>query len=115
MGKSQKKPTWIHVPNGDEPLTGPMAELRERILREAENEGLTPLTDRHWAVILFVLDSYWRTGQVPVAVKIGRATGLGVRELFHLFPSGVAKTIFRLAALEMPPDLPHRKSLSWWN
>jgi len=115
MARARNTDQWLMAPLDEELFEGPLAELRERIEREAEGEGLAPLEPRHWAVIRFVLDYYWRHHQAPVAVRIGRAAGLGVRALRSLFPAGAAKTVFRLAGIEMPPELPHHKSLTWWN
>ncbi len=89
--------------------------LRRRIETEADQEGLAPLEPRHWAVIRFVLDYYGRHQAAPLAVRIGRACGLGVRELHDLFPAGAARTALRLAGIALPTELPHHKSLSWWN
>lgn len=116
MARARDKLRWMLVPPDDlgEPETA-LAGLRERIEEEAEAEGLAPLSKRQWSVIRYVLDYYWRVHEVPVAVRIGRALGLGVRQLHELFPAGAVKTTFRLAGLELPPETPHRKSLTWWN
>ena len=106
MAKVLKRSTPPTGPLGLDGLCGPAAHLQARIEREAEAEGLAPLTPEHWAVIQVVLDDYLATGQVPVAVRIGRSVGLTARQLSKLFPSGAAKTACRLAGLELPPDLP---------
>lgn len=115
MAHARNTLRWLMVPVTEETFDGPLAELRHRIEEGAQQEGLAPLERRQWVVIRFVLDYYWRQHRAPVAVRIGRATGLGARELHRLFPAGAAKTVFRLAGIEMPPELPHHKSLTWWN
>ncbi len=115
MARARNPYQWLTAPVAEELFDGPFAELRQRIETEAVQEGLAPLDQKQWAVIRFVLDFYWREHRVPVAVKIGRACGLGVKELYNLFPAGAAKTSLRLAGFELPPELPHQKALSWWN
>ena len=115
MARARDNLRWLTPPLTADFLEGDLAGLRLQIEREADDEGLAPLSPRQWAVIRYVLAYYWRHHCAPVAVRIGRATGLGVRELYRLFPAGAAKTVFRLAGVELPPELPHNKSLSWWN
>ena len=109
------KAGWRTASLSEQLLDGPLTEMRQRILREAQSEGLWPLTDEHWDVIHFVLDYYWKHHQSPVAVRVGRSLGMGVRQLHTLFPCGVVKTVFRLAGIELPPDAPMVNSLTWWN
>jgi len=85
-------------------LTGTYSDRRDRIEGEADDEGLTPLTPIHWAVIQHVLDHFEKTGQTPAAVRIGRAVGLGPKQLDALFPAGAVKTVFRMTGLEQPDD-----------
>lgn len=106
MGKALKRPEVAYGKMELDGLCGPSAHFQKRIESEALSEGLSPLTRDHWAVMQFVLDSYLSCGQVPVAVKIGRATGLSPRQLSALFPAGAVKTVLRLAGMELPPDLP---------
>lgn len=115
MARARNTLQWLTVPLTEDMFDGPQADLRRHIEHEAEGEGLSPLDPRQWSVIRFVLDYYWRHHQAPVAVRIGRACGLGVKEMHHLFPAGAAKTALRLAGIEMPKDLPHVKALTWWN
>jgi sulfur relay (sulfurtransferase) DsrC/TusE family protein len=93
-------------------LRGRAARFQGRVEREAEAEGLAPLTVEHWAVIQIVLDAYMTDGTVPVAVRIGRAVGITARRLSELFPAGAAKTACRLAGLELPSDVPATRSPS---
>ena len=75
------KAGWRTASLSEQLLDGPLTEMRQRILREAQSEGLWPLTDEHWDVIHFVLDYYWKHHQSPVAVRVGRSLGMGVRQL----------------------------------
>lgn len=96
-------------------ITGIPDSVRRQIEAEAEREGLDPLTSEHWAVIVYVLDTYRLTRQSPALVRVGRACGLGLRQLDRLFPSGVVVTVFRLAHLDRPPDLPPSMAWYMWN
>ena len=87
-------------------LLGPFGRTRSEIERVArEEEKLGPLNDNHWRVIQFVRAYYRDQGRPPALVRVGRATGYGVRRLGELFPCGVVKTVFRLAGLDLPLDL----------
>jgi sulfur relay (sulfurtransferase) DsrC/TusE family protein len=96
-------------------LDGPFGHLQGRIEHGAAAEGLGPLTADHWAVIRFVLEHRAMHGEPPIAVRIGRGTGLGARELARLFPAGVVKTVYRLAGLELPHDLAGPAPPVQWN
>lgn len=85
-------------------LNGSCSDLRDMIERSAAEEGLSPLSDAHWAVISFVLEYHRAHQRVPVVVRIGRKTGLGPRQLSALFPAGAAKTVLRMAGIPLPSD-----------
>ncbi len=105
MGKLKGEPLFALEERGFYGLTGPYAKLQDVIERGAEAECLTPLSEQHWRVIQFVLDYHFEHHHPPVAVRIGRATGLGARRLRELFPAGVVLSVFRMAELELPHDL----------
>lgn len=105
MGKLEGEPLFALEEKGWYGLTGPYSKLQEIIEEAAIEECIAPLSVLQWRVVQYVLDYYWEHRQPPVAVRIGRAVGLGARQLRELFPAGVVLTIFRMAELDLPRDL----------
>ena len=68
----------------------------------AEEEGIVPLTDRHWVVIDFVRDEFAKTGESPTLRSISKKSGVNTKELYALFPKGPAKKVARVAGLGKP-------------
>jgi dissimilatory sulfite reductase related protein len=68
----------------------------------AKEEGIDPLTDRHWAVIHFVRDEFQKSGQSPTLRTITKKSGVETKELYDLFPKGPAKKVARIAGLGKP-------------
>jgi dissimilatory sulfite reductase related protein len=71
------------------------------VLAKAE-EGLDQLTDDHWAVIRTIRAHYLATESAPMVRSICKATGLPLRRIYELFPSGPAKGACKLAGLPKP-------------
>ncbi len=72
-----------------------------RALAKAE-EGLDQLTDEHWAVIRFIRGHYQQNQVAPMVRSVCKTTGLPLRRIFELFPSGPAKGACKLAGLPKP-------------
>lgn len=70
-------------------------------LAKAE-EGLDQLTDEHWAVIRFIREHYQHNQVAPMVRSVCKTTGLPLRRIFELFPSGPAKGACKLAGLPKP-------------
>jgi dissimilatory sulfite reductase related protein len=70
-------------------------------LAKAE-EGLDSLTDEHWAVINFIREQYLLNDLAPMVRAICKTTGLPLRRIYELFPSGPAKGACKLAGLPKP-------------
>ncbi len=68
----------------------------------AQEEGIAPLTERHWAVIRFVRDEFAKSGQSPTLRTITKKSGVETKELYELFPKGPAKKVARIAGLGKP-------------
>ncbi|MCB0075825.1 MAG: TusE/DsrC/DsvC family sulfur relay protein [Anaerolineales bacterium] len=68
----------------------------------AEEEGLAPLNERHWAVIDFVRKDWGETGESPTLRRITKQSGVNTKELYALFPKGPAKKVARVAGLGKP-------------
>jgi tRNA 2-thiouridine synthesizing protein E len=65
-------------------------------------EGLDQLTDDHWAVIRFIRGHYQETQSAPMVRSICKTTGVPLKRIYDLFPSGPAKGACKLAGLPKP-------------
>jgi tRNA 2-thiouridine synthesizing protein E len=65
-------------------------------------ESLEALTDEHWAVIRFIRRHYEETQAAPMVRAVCKSTGLPLRRIYELFPSGPAKGACKLAGLPKP-------------
>jgi tRNA 2-thiouridine synthesizing protein E len=72
-----------------------------KALGKAE-EGLDELTKDHWAVINYIRGYYLEKELAPMVRKICKHTGLKLKYIFELFPSGPAKGACKLAGLPKP-------------
>ncbi len=69
----------------------------------AEEWGVPgPLTDKHWKVLDFMRQEYFEKGTGPTVRKLGKASGISVKELYELFPKGPAKLAARVAGIPKP-------------
>lgn len=68
----------------------------------AIEEGIAPLTDRHWQVIRFCRSDFETEGEPPTLRRITKLSGVPTKELYGLFPKGPAKKVSRLAGLGKP-------------
>jgi TusE/DsrC/DsvC family sulfur relay protein len=71
------------------------------VLAKAE-EGIDKLTPEHWAVIEFIRNHYEETSLAPMVRSICKTTGLPLRRIYELFPSGPAKGACKIAGLPKP-------------
>jgi tRNA 2-thiouridine synthesizing protein E len=72
-----------------------------KALGKAE-EGLDELTEDHWAVINYIRGYYLEKELAPMVRKMCKHTGLKLKYIFELFPSGPAKGACKLAGLPKP-------------
>jgi tRNA 2-thiouridine synthesizing protein E len=68
----------------------------------AEEVGIKPLTERHWAVINYCREDAAKQGQPPGLRRISKNSGVGMKELYKLFPKGPGKLAARIAGLPKP-------------
>jgi tRNA 2-thiouridine synthesizing protein E len=68
----------------------------------ARGEGIDELTDAHWTVIRFMRSEYFEKGTGPTVRILGKTSGVGVRELYKLFPKGPAKIAAKIAGIPKP-------------
>lgn len=62
----------------------------------------TPLTDQHWQVLRFMRQEYFEKGTGPTVRKLGKTSGVTIKELYQLFPKGPAKSAARCAGIPKP-------------
>lgn len=65
-------------------------------------EGIETLTEKHWAVIKFIRGHYLEKGMAPMVRLMCKSTGLPLKEIYALFPSGPAKGACKVAGLPKP-------------
>jgi len=71
------------------------------LLAKAE-EGLAEMSVEHWAVVNYIRGYYVEKGLAPMVRKICQTTGLPLRRIYELFPSGPAKGACKVAGLPKP-------------
>jgi TusE/DsrC/DsvC family sulfur relay protein len=84
-------------------LTRP--EEWDRVVAEIlakKEESIDQLTPEHWAVIDYIRSNFLETGFAPMVRKICQKTGLSLKRIYELFPSGPAKGACKLAGLPKP-------------
>jgi dissimilatory sulfite reductase related protein len=75
---------------------------REMAVQIAKDEGIDPLSDRHWQVIEFMRREFFAKGTGPTVRLLGKSSGVSVKELYELFPRGPAKIAARIAGIPKP-------------
>lgn len=65
-------------------------------------EGLQALDAQHWSVIRFIRQYYDEHQSAPMVRLMCKATGLPLKRIYELFPSGPAKGACKLAGLPKP-------------
>jgi TusE/DsrC/DsvC family sulfur relay protein len=67
-----------------------------------DQEGIESLTEEHWAVIDYIRKYYLQNSNAPMVRSLCKATGLSLKHIYELFPSGPAKGACKLAGLPKP-------------
>lgn len=68
----------------------------------ARQAGIEMLTEQHWQVIKHVRHEYAEKGSGPTVRALGKTSGVGVKELYELFPKGPAKLAAKIAGIPKP-------------
>jgi dissimilatory sulfite reductase related protein len=68
----------------------------------ARRVGLGTLTDEHWRVIRFMREQWRTTGSGPSVRALSKTSGVPIKRLYELFPTGPAKTAAKLAGIPKP-------------
>ena len=83
----------LHPEEWDEDVARALARVEE---------GLEELSDEHWAVIKYIRSYFNENNLAPMVRKLCKASGLPLKRIFELFPSGPAKGACKLAGLPKP-------------
>jgi len=92
-----------HTLNEEGFLTDPSAWNKEvaTVLAQSQ-EGIQELTPEHWSVIDFIRGHFLEHDMAPMVRAICKHTGLPLKRIYELFPSGPAKGACKLAGLPKP-------------
>lgn len=78
-------------------------EWNELIARAlATTEEVEDLSEEHWKVVNYIRDYYLKFGVAPMIRKLCKDTGVDLRRMYELFPSGPAKGACKIAGLPKP-------------
>ncbi len=78
-------------------------EWTEEIATEiARENGIDPLTDRHWQVVRFMRDRFLTSGTAPSIRTLGKESGVSIKDLYVLFPKGPAKLAAKIGGIPKP-------------
>jgi len=75
-------------------------EVAAALAREAE--GLDTLNEKHWAIVHYIRGCWLEKGMAPMIRALCQQTGVRLREVYELFPSGPAKGACKVAGLPKP-------------
>ncbi|MGQ9673357.1 MAG: TusE/DsrC/DsvC family sulfur relay protein [Candidatus Aminicenantales bacterium] len=67
-----------------------------------EEEGIANLTEEHWSVIRYIRQYYLENRLAPMVRSVCKTTGLPLKRIYELFPSGPAKGACKVAGLPKP-------------
>ncbi len=67
-----------------------------------KEEALEDLTEEHWAVINYIRNYYLENKLAPMVRAVCKTTGLPLKKIYELFPSGPAKGACKIAGLPKP-------------
>ena len=93
----------VRVDRNDEGfLIDPSQWTEEVAVELARQEGIDPLTDRHWEVLRFMRSEFESKGTGPTVRVLGKSSGVPIKELYQLFPKGPAKLAAKIAGIPKP-------------
>ena len=75
---------------------------REIAVEIARENGIDPLTDRHWEVIDFCRADNEVKGTPPTVRRITKGTGVSTKEIYQLFPKGPGILASKISGLTKP-------------
>jgi tRNA 2-thiouridine synthesizing protein E len=93
----------VSVDVNDEGFLTDASQWTPEVARElAREEGIDPLTDKHWQVLTFCREDAAQQGQPPGLRRISKLSGVAMKDLYQLFPKGPGKLAARIAGLPKP-------------
>jgi len=72
------------------------------LLLAQKEENLAELSEDHWLVIRFIRQHFQEHQAAPMVRSICKSTGVPLKRIYDLFPSGPAKGACKLAGLPKP-------------
>lgn len=83
-------------------LQDPAKWNEELALFFAEQESVPEMTEDHWKIVRYIRNYYEQFGIAPMIRKIAKETGIPVKTMYQLFPTGLDKGACRIAGLPKP-------------
>jgi tRNA 2-thiouridine synthesizing protein E len=83
-------------------MTDPNQWNREIAEAIAAENGIAPLTEKHWQVIDFCRADNEAKGTPPGVRRITKNTGISTKEMYALFPKGPGVLSSKIAGLSKP-------------
>ena len=68
----------------------------------AKTENAYPMNENHWKIVDFLRDYYLKFGVAPPIRMVVKKTGINLKQIYELFPSGPAKGACKVAGLPKP-------------
>ncbi len=68
----------------------------------ARTDGVDELTQEHWRVLSYLRDYYVQYGSAPTVRKLVKKSGVDLKRIYQLFPSGPAMGACKVAGLPRP-------------
>ncbi len=79
------------------------AQWNEQVaLSLAKTEGVEALSPEHWKLVNYLRQYYLKYNIAPMIRKVCKDTGLPLKQIYELFPSGPAKGACKVAGLPKP-------------
>jgi len=92
----------ITIDVDDEGFLTDSHQWNENIASALAKELDVNLSDAHWKIINFIRQDTVATGYTPNVRRISSMTGVGIKELYILFPKGPAKQAAKIAGCQKP-------------
>ncbi len=70
----------------------------------ALTEGVSGLTETHWKLVNYLREYYLKFQIAPMVRKLCKETGLDLKRVYELFPSGPARGACKVAGLPNPDN-----------
>ena len=86
----------------DEFFVDPSVWTEDMVPELAKSQGIDAVTDGHWKIVRLMRAEYVAKGTGPSVRALGKISGVGVKELYELFPKGPAKIAARIAGIPKP-------------